>query len=285
MPAIKIFVATMLVLVIAALGAMRLWRWLDHRADAVERARLVALQPAVPTRFDLAMLEGLPLAAQRYFEFSIEPGTPLYTVADISMTGTFSLGSRDAPKSMDMQAEQTLAAPEGFVWTMHAWSPGMRVSGSDSGRWTRFWLFGIVPVARLGGDPDHRLSAFGRYVAEAVFWTPAALLPGPGVEWQSVDEHIARVTVTHDGLQQEVELEVDDSGRPEVVRFLRWSNANADKVFRRQAFGGYLSAHRRFMGFTVPTHVEAGNHFETDDYFPFFVADITDVSFPRIASD
>ena len=41
---------------------------------------------------------------------------------------------------------------------------GMPVSGSDSASWTRFRIFGIVPVGRLGGDPDHTRSAFGRYV-------------------------------------------------------------------------------------------------------------------------
>src|SRR6056297_3336784 len=38
--------------------------------------------------------------------------------------------------------------------------------------------------------------------------------------------------------------------------------------------GGYLSAFRKFAGYRLPSHVEAGNHFGTDEYFPFFVADV-----------
>ncbi len=197
------------------------------------------------------------------------------------MVGQFSLGSKQSPDYMKMTAQQTLAAPYGFVWKMHASRRGFRISGSDSGRWTRFWIFGVVPVARMGGDTDHARSAFGRYVAEAVFWTPAALLPGPGVEWQAVDADTARVVITRGDLRQEVELVIDDDGRATIVRFPRWTNAGSGKTFRYQTFGGYLSEYRTFSGFTVPTHVEAGNRFESDQYFPFFVADITDIDIPR----
>lgn len=74
-------------------------------------------------------------------------------------------------------------------------------------------------------------------------------------------------------------MTVDDEGKPTVVKFARWSDANPDKVHRIQPFGGYLSEFRTFAGFTLPTHVEAGNHFDTEDYFPFYVADVRDIRF------
>lgn len=157
----------------------------------------------------------------------------------------------------------------------------LKVSGSDTEQWTRFWLMDLLPVARMGGDADHRRSAFARYVAEAIFWTPAAVLPGPGIRWTQVDADCVRLTVTHQGLSQSVDVTVDASGQPTAVRFERWSNANADKQYRLQPFGGYLSRFRSFAGYRLPTHVEAGNHFDTDDYFAFFVAEVTDISFPH----
>ena len=264
----------------ALLGGAAVWRASDHRADRSETRRLAELQPSEPERFDPVLVADLPEPARRYFTFAIAPGTPLWTVARISMTGWFGLGDRDAPRYMRMTAEQTLAAPHGFVWSMRAARGAMRVSGSDSGRWTRIWAMGFVPVARSGGDPDHARSAFGRYVAEAVFWTPAALLPAPGVHWEAVDDNVARVIVTQGGLSQSVAITVDAEGRPVEVVFPRWTNANPEKVFRIAPFGGYLSAFRNFEGFTLPTHVEAGNNFGTDDYFPFFIVDVHDVSFP-----
>ena len=230
------------------------------------------------------MVAGLPEPARRYFGFAIRPGTPLHTVAEIRMTGRFGLGTREKPGYMAMTAVEVLAAPEGFVWSMAARRGAMRLSGSDAaaagGSWTRFWLMGLIPVARAGGTSDHRRSAFGRYVAEAAFWTPAALLPGPGVAWEATGTDAARVTVSHDGMAQPVDVTVDAQGRPVSVVFPRWSDANPDRTYRLQPFGGVLSGFREFGGFRLPTHVEAGNQFGTDDYFPFFVAEVTDIVFP-----
>lgn len=276
----NVYVASAAVIVLFLIIAAFSWRWFDHRADYAERSRLMGLQPSAPAPYDPAMVADLPEPARRYFGFSIAPGTPLFTVADIRMSGQFSLGNAQAPNYLDMSAEQTLAAPHGFVWKMHAANGLMRISGSDSGHWTRFWAMGLLPVARMGGNADHRRSAFGRYVAEAVFWTPAALLPGPGIAWQAVDGTTARVVITHDDLTQEVVITVDDAGRPVTVRFPRWSDANPEKRFRQQPFGGRLSQFRSFSGFTLATHVEAGNHFGTSAYFPFFIADVSDVQFP-----
>jgi hypothetical protein len=277
----KIFFLILLILVVAVTVALWFWRQADHTADQSAMARLAALQPAAPERFDLSLLEGLPEPARRYFRYTIQPGTPLYTVARISMNGKFGMGNRELPDYMDMQATQVLAVPEGFIWKMSANRGRLQISGSDTEQWTRFWLMGLFPVARMGGDPDHTRSAFGRYVAEAVFWTPAALLPGPGVAWKLVDVNTARVIVRHDGMEQAVDVVVAEDGRPLQVSFDRWSNANSEKVHRLQPFGGYLSEFREFEGFLLPTRVEAGNFFSTDDYFPFFIAEISVVEFPE----
>lgn len=273
---IVIGMAAILILAIAAGVVLAA---LDRRADRAERARLAALQPADPARFDPAMVAHLPEPARRFFGFAIQPGTSLLPVAEITMTGQFSLGSKDKPAYQAMTARQILAAPEGFVWSMKTHG-GIPVSGSDSGAWTRFRIFGLIPVARLGGDADHARSAFGRYVAEAVFWTPAALLPGPGVKWSEVSETTARVSVRRGGLEQAVDVRVDDQGRPIEVFFQRWSNANPDKVHRLQPFGGRMSDFREIKGYRLPFHVEAGNHYGSEDYFPFFVADVTEIRFP-----
>jgi hypothetical protein len=272
-------------LLIAALISLLVWRQSDHRADDREMARLLATQPAAPATFDPAMVETLPEPARRYFLFAIRPGTPLHTVAEIEMTGQFSLGTKEAPNFLPMRARQVLASPHGFVWAMDAGSFPMAISGSDSGGWTRFWLGGFLPVARVEADADTRRSAFGRHVAEAAFWTPAVLLPGPGVSWEGVDANTARAIVTHGDLSQAIEVTVDAEGRATQVAFARWSNANPDKRWQVQPFGGTLSDYRDVGGFRLPTRVEAGNFFGTDAYFPFFIADVQSVRFPPAGTD
>jgi hypothetical protein len=283
----KAMLALLAAITLAVL-ALLAWRWADNAAEKDAWRRLISLQPAAPAAFDYSMIAALPDPAQRYFRFTIAPGTPLYTVAEISMGGEFSLGSKAEPNYMPMRAEQLLAAPDGFVWKVRAgdkvWFAGSD-GAADGTSWSRFWLLNIVPVARAGNNKDHMRAAFGRYVAEAVFWTPAALLPGEQVRWEAIDDSSARVILAHRGLEQAVDVTVDANGQPVKVVFQRWSNANPEKTFQLQPFGGYLSDYRAFSGFRLPTRVEAGNHFETDDYFAFFKASVADVRFPLMDGD
>lgn len=102
------------------LVSLTLIRLLDWHADRQLVTRLHQQQPATPAKFALHMLEGLPEPARRFFSFAIAPGTPLYTVADIEMTGQFGMGDLHKPNYLPMQARQTLALPTGFIWQMQA---------------------------------------------------------------------------------------------------------------------------------------------------------------------
>lgn len=273
-----------LIAVVAALGV---WRFMDARAEQAVAAALYAVQPAQPPRFNEAMLQGLPEPTQRYFRFAIAPDTPLFTVADIAMEGRLSLGTANSPNWMEMQARQVLGAPDGFLWQPTLSVGGLPMMGSDAAlrgaSWTRFWLAGLLPVARAGGNADHARSAFGRYVGEAMFWTPAALLPGEGVAWEPLGSDSAQVTLSAYGMEQSVEMHVDARGAPTRIVFPRWSNASPQKQFQIQPFGGDLSEYRTFEGFTVPTVVHAGNFYGTADYFPFYQVRVTSVTYPQSA--
>mgnify|MGYP006908207083 CR=1 FL=1 len=270
-----------LVLGLAVVAAVR--RRADLAAERSAWRQLAAGDSAPGARFDQAMVRHLPVAARRYFRYAIADGTPLRTVAAITMRGELALGTREAPNYRPMRAEQLLAAPRGFVWRVRL-DGRPRIDGSDAAfdgsSWSRFWLAGLIPVGRAGGTPDHARSAFGRYVAEAVFWTPAALLPANHVAWEGIDEETARVTVRFMDFEQSVTLSVEPDGRLRQVEFPRWSDANPQKRFRLQPFGGTLSAYREFAGYRLPTRVDAGNFFGTDDYFSFFRATVTTVRWP-----
>ena len=269
-----------LTLPLAAAAVLGIMRVRDAQADRREWSCLGKLQPDAPSRFDPCMVADLPAPARRFFAFAIAPGAPLFTVAVISMEGQFSFGTRARPRYRRFSAREIVAAPQGFVWSMRTRS-GPCIDGTDAAHWTRFWTLGFIPIARLGGSRDHARSSFGRYVAEAVFWSPASMLPGPGIAWEPVNDDTARVTVTHGSLAQAVDITVAANGQPTHVEFQRWSNANPDKMFRWQPFGGVLSDFRETQGFRLPFHVEAGNMFGTDEYFPFFIVDLTEAHFPH----
>ena len=276
-------IALLLLALLAALvAALALRRLADRRTDARTWAALAAL-PQPQGTFDPAMVAALPDPARRYFLYTIAPGTPLRTAAVIGMGGEIGMGDKAAPGYRPMRARQILAPPAGFVWELDA---GM-IGGSDGmtpdSSWTRFRLAGLVPVVRVGGNADHFRSAFGRAVAEGIFWTPAAFLPGPGIAWEPVGADTARVTVTAHGLSQSVEITVAPDGQPLRVVLPRWSNVNAQKEWRLQPFGGDLADFRTFEGYRLPTTVDGGNHIGTEDYFPFFKARVTAIRFTDLA--
>lgn len=261
----------------ALLGAQAL-RFTDQRDAAAAWETLAALAQRDPAAFDLAMIEGLPEPAQRYFRFAIAPGTPLKRVALIEMTGRFGLGDKAEHQFYPMRARQILAPPHGFVWAPRIGAGMMRMSGSDAlveGRaWTRFWLLGTIPLVRTAGTRDLARSAAGRLIGEA-FWAPATLLPGEGVQWEPVNNDTARAVFSIDGERHAVDLTVGPDGRPLNVVLQRWSDANQQKVFRWQPFGAAFEQFGTFEGFTVPTRVLGGNLFGTPDHFPFFQAEVT----------
>ncbi|HYF59718.1 MAG TPA: DUF6544 family protein [Burkholderiaceae bacterium] len=281
MPGTPLLVASIAGTALAALQLARRRR--DEREAEAAWARLRDAPPR-PGRFDAAMVAELPEPARRFLRFAILPGARLATVVEIAMDGELSLGTRDDPGYRPMQAEQILAAPQGLVWRVRIGSGLLRVSGSDGlvgdRSWTRFWMLGTVPVVRAGGDADHLRSSFGRAIAEAAFWAPASLLPGPGIAWTEVDADTARVTVTRGDLSQQVDIRVDAEGRPSRVGMQRWTDANPQRVFRLQPFGGELSDFRPVDGFRIPHRVDGGNFFGTPDYFPFYRARLTSVRFP-----
>ncbi|WP_254919039.1 DUF6544 family protein [Oceanicola sp. 22II-s10i] len=274
-----LFIAIALVATLLALV------WLqrgDRRAVAALRESLSSLADTEAPRFRPAMVADLPEPARRYLTWAIMPGTRLARVAEIEMRGSFGLGDADDPKYQPMTARQVLALPGGFVWEMRT-TGGLPISGSDAGgaalSWTRFAIAGLIPVARAGWTEDHRRSAFGRAVAEAAIWTPAAVLPRPGVRWEAPSPDVARVTVEAEGLVQSVDLTLSPEGAPLSFVLQRWSNANPAKVWQLQPFGGPLSDHRLVSGYRIPFHNEAGNFFGEEGYFPFFVADLTSVRY------
>ncbi len=128
----KILFVVLILLALVVLG-LAVVLVLDQRADRAEWQRLAALQRDDPPVFTAEMVADLPSAARRYFTYAIRTGTPLLTVAEIEMTGQFSLGTKEDPRYQPMRARQILAAPEGFVWAMKT-TGGMPVAGSDTGR-------------------------------------------------------------------------------------------------------------------------------------------------------
>lgn len=151
----KLFIALALLLLFAILVLAAL-RWWDLREDRAEWQRLAALQPEAPQRFSGGLVAHLPEPARRYFSVMIEPGAPLLPVAEIEMTGQFSLGNKDNPAYQPMAARQILAAPDGFVWFMRTRGSLARSGGQLGGSGRRHRAGDCPPRRSEPGGGRHR---------------------------------------------------------------------------------------------------------------------------------
>jgi hypothetical protein len=261
---------------------LQVLRYSDTAADAAASHALAGPARPVAT-FDPHSVDSLPEPARRYFRFSIAPGTPLRTAVDLRIRGEISLGTRDEPDYMPMEARQILAGTRGFVWQVRAGSGAMRLSGSDGYAygwgWTRFWLLGAVPVVRVGDASDFARSASGRSVAESAFWLPAALLPSRTVMWEPLGPDQARAWVADGAWEHRLDLTVGPDGRPLSVSILRWSRENPQRRWQLQPFGGTPSDFVQVQGYRIATRVKGGNWFGTADYFPFYRAVVSHARF------
>jgi hypothetical protein len=197
MTILKIILLALAALLIAA-AALGLW---VHSRDRAQAARVWAALEARARPIRRATIrrwwQDLPEVAQRYFARAIEPGTPLHRMVRLEMEGSFIMNGNPMP----MTARQILAPPaQGFVWQAEVGSGLMRFGGSDGYHraggaeesWTKFWLRGLIPLARIGGTDDHARAAATRVMMEAI-WAPATLLPQFGAEWTQTGPDSAEV--------------------------------------------------------------------------------------------
>ncbi|MFN4098453.1 MAG: DUF6544 family protein [Pararhodobacter sp.] len=280
---LKILLLALAAVLIAA-AAFGLWVNSRDRAQAARVwAALEAVREADPPLYDPAMTAGLPEIAQRYFARAIEPGTPLHRSVRLEMEGSFIMNGTPMP----MTARQILAPPaQGFVWQAEVGAGLMRFAGSDGYHregareesWTKFWLRGLIPLARIGGTSDHARAAATRVMLEAV-WAPASLLPQFGAEWVQTGPDSAEIRFADTQGIEPMQITLDAEGNPVEVWALRWTDANPERVHRLQPFGGRMLEMARHQGFLVPSRVELGNMWGTPDYAPFFLATITSAEF------
>ena len=278
---------TLLAVGLVMLGATALGLWV-HSRDKAQAARvwesLEGAREADPLRYDPAMVADLPEVAQRYFARAIEPGTPLHRIVRLQMEGSFIMEGR----AMPMTARQILAPPgQGFVWQAEVGQGLMRFAGSDGfhapeggavDSWTKFWLRGLIPLARIGGTTDHQSAALTRVMLESI-WAPASLLPQFGADWVQTGPDSAEVRFAGVRGIEPMQITLDAEGNPLQVWALRWTDANPEKVHRLQPFGGRMLEMTRHQGFLIPSRVELGNMWGTQDYAPFFLATITSAEF------
>ena len=230
--------------------------------------------------FSEEMVADLPEPARRYFLHAIKPGTPLATKMHWRWSGRMK-PSREAPW-MDLTSEQVSVQGRGFAWKARAGRGPLTLTAADhyldgEGR-MKIFLFGLVPVVNATG-PDLSKSSLGRMLAECVFM-PSALLPGPHVRIEAVDEARFKVVLMANGGEIPYTMAVDDEGRLTSDSVLqRWGNLTPDGSYQFIPYGGVMEEERTFGGYTIPTRLRVGWWYGTERYFEVIELQVDSVEY------
>lgn len=244
-----------------ALAAAGLAGRLRSRRDRARRiAELEAAADAGPGRtvgaHDLAEL---PDPVRRYLAHALREGGPYVETVRVEQTGAVRRDAADPWRPFGA-THHVAVDPPGYLWDATvALAPFLSLSVEDEYRGgdgrARLALLDLFPLGGAGPSPELNAAALTRYLAEAV-WYPTALLPGAGVEWESIDDRSARATLAHRGATASLVFHFND--RDEVRR------VDADERYRRVDGGfeptpwsGCWRDYRTRNGIRVPTAGEA----------------------------
>lgn len=178
-------------------------RWqADTRAS--QQRLLATARASAGGSFAQSQLVGLPPPVARYLRRVLVDGQPIPRHVRVTWAGEFNLGAPGAERWVPFRAVQDFApgAP-GFVWSARmALAPGIAVHVRDSfidGRGAmRGQLLGLYTMVDQQGAGAFAAAALQRYLGEAI-WLPTALLPGPHLTWEAIDDRRARATLTAAG--------------------------------------------------------------------------------------
>jgi hypothetical protein len=161
------------------------------------------------------LLETLPQPIQRYMRWTGVVGHSWTNHVYLEQTGRFRMAP-DKPW-MPMRAVQTYNTnPPSFEWKarfklfglplMRAHDRYQHGHGHMSGK-----LAGLITIFDVQGEKLDQ-GAQLRYLSEAI-WFPIAFL-GENMNWEPIDDHSARITMSDAGRHVSGVLHVDSDGRP-----------------------------------------------------------------------
>jgi hypothetical protein len=186
---------------VAGLSRIGATRWAEATATLHRQLDAAQVAPAAGRPFHAARdLDGLPPPVQRYLRAALPDGQRRVRSMDMAQTGTMDFGER-TPRWLPFHAtERATTDRPGFVWDAAVTMlPGVVVRVHDAyvageGRLhpAVFGLFSLADARDTGGELAQ--GELLRFLAEAP-WYPTALLPGPNLRWEPVDERSARVTL------------------------------------------------------------------------------------------
>ena len=257
------------------------WRFGRRIRSEMQQMAAAAAPVAGPLAADLA---ALPAPVQRYFAYAgVLDHAPL-RLAYLRHTGTFRTGA-DAGWLPITGEEIFSVNPPGFIWKgVISMAPGVNVTARDYYIAPRGNMLiravGLVTIDDAKG-PAIDQGAMMRYFAEMA-WFPTALLPGPNVQWEAIDDASARLIARDAAHPEELTVTFDAEGRILTIT-AQARTFKSGSVERVAPWGGVYSDYREVDGLRVPFSAEVVWHFPEGD-LPYARFTLTEVRYDDAAA-
>ncbi|HDP99833.1 MAG TPA: hypothetical protein ENN22_11710 [bacterium] len=227
----KIILILILFLIIALL-VIHIWgnrRW-KAETQTIRQNLQAAQRPMPATYFDPADIADLPPIVRRYFNTVLKKGQPMITRVQVVHRGTFNMGETKDNWKPFRSDQVVITRRPGFDWNgMVQMAPGLPVHVHDAyvaGEGIlHAALFGLFTVMHLRDTTDIAKGELMRFFAEAA-WYPTALLPGQGIQWEAIDDHSAKATLTDGSIALTMTFGFNEQGLIETV----WAEDRARSV-------------------------------------------------------
>ena len=256
----RLVLAISLMLPAAAVVAVWTGSRQQQRAIAARVDLLTGRAAATSARTGLAALDEVPAPVARYLRWALpQPGA--MRLVRMTQRGTLRTDP-EGDRWMAFEAEH-LAAPiaVGFLWNarvvvaplLHVRVRDAFIDGEGSGQVS---LLSAFPVSAAAGTPEMNAGALHRFLAEAV-WYPAALLPGPKLQWSPIDDRRALATLTERGVTVSLEFRFAETGEVTgIYTPARWGTFAGG--YEQRPWEGHFWNYALRDGVRVPGEADVG---------------------------
>lgn len=247
-------------LLVVAVGIWRWgqWRWGQKTQVLLERLE-TARQSLPPERFDPQQLDGLPAPVARHLSQALPPGVPIIRAADVAHAGTFNTNLNAGQWKRFTSRQRVVTRRPGFVWDARvALAPGLAVHVHDAyvdGEGIlEPAILGVFTLVNLRDRGEVARGELMRFMAEAA-WYPTALLPGQGMEWESIDDRSARATLTDGEVRLTMTFQFGNDGLIEKIRAEDRGFADGKRIVP-MPWEGRMFDYQRRDGMLIPVQSE-----------------------------
>lgn len=234
--------------------------------------------PKVITEKDL---EGLPEPVQRWLKQANVVGKERISTVRLKQKGLI----RTTKKQpwMPAQAEQYFTVDNpGFIWKVKVKINSLLfLVGRDKyfkGKGNMLIkLLALINVANAEGKEIDQGTML-RYLGEIV-WFPGAAL-NSYINWQAIDEHSARATMSYGEITASAVFRFDESGNVTEFSCKRYMTRNGH--YSLEDYLAKLGTHKEFEGINIPTKGEASWRLADGD-FTYYKLEIIDIEYNKPA--